>query len=112
MGDEDEDSPFGFILTKDFWVCPSPFKTETEFQQYKEEWLEWGQECENIKNIEVYRNMDEKNCNSILSKMDSKYPFLIASLRTAENNFVQRCRQAWKEESWNSGIVFAEFNTH
>jgi len=109
LGDEEEDSPFGFIITKDFWVCPSPYQTESEFKQYKDDWLEWGGECENIKNIEVYKNMDPAEDKVILSKMNTLYPFLIANLRTAESNFVQRIRQSWKDESWNSGIVFAEF---
>lgn len=109
LGPEDDDSPFGFIVTDDVWVCPTVYKTESEYSKYKQEWEEWGRETERVSRLEVYPNLDASVGKALLEKLEESNPVLVADLRTAEDNFVERCRQSWREKEWNSGFVIAEF---
>ena len=59
--------------------------------------------------LEVYPNLDASAGKAILEKLEEINPVLVADLRTAEDNFVERCRQSWREKEWNSGFIIAEF---
>lgn len=109
LGPDDEDSPFGLIITKELWVCPVVYKAESEFSQYRKEWEDWGRSTERVARLEVYPNMDASPNKEILTRLEEKIPVLVADLRTAEDNFIERCRQEWKDKSWQSGYVFVEF---
>ncbi len=109
LGPENEDAPFGLIITDELWICPVVYRTEKEFVKYKEEWEQWVEECDRIIRLEVCLNMDSSPQKLILSRLEKENPLLTADLRTAEDNFVDRCRQSWKDPEWKAGFVFVEF---
>lgn len=109
FGPEEENDPFGFIITNNLWICPTAYKTTEEYSTNKKLWLEWAQESVHVTNIEIYPNMNSSSEKKILQRIEEENPILVADLRAAEDGFVERCRSEWKDKNWYIGYVFAEF---
>ena len=109
FGPEGDEAPFGFIVTKDFWICPTAYQTAEEYESNKKQWLEWRDEADHVKGLEVYPNLDASSEKQILAQIESKHPKLIADIRAADPGFLERCRQEWRDDTWNIGYVFTEF---
>lgn len=109
FGPDGEDTPFGFLITKDMWICPDVYKTAEEFNSQRQQWQQWGEESPMIKNIEIYTNLDSGSDKAMLSNLEKQNPRLVADLRTADEGFVARCREEWKDKDWNSAYIFVKY---
>jgi hypothetical protein len=110
VGVDDIDNGFGFLIQKDFWVAPSLYQTEAEFSGYKRDWLAWGENPDSrMAKIEVYSNLDPSSEKTLLADLERTHPIVAADLRTAGEAFIDRCRKVWKDNSWQTGFVFARY---
>ncbi len=108
FGPDDEDAPFGLLIKDNLWVCPGVYRTEGERNDEITGWRKWAQGTERVAHMEIYDDLDASPEKEILTRLEEKSPHLVADLRLAEDFFIERCRQSWRDSKWKAIYVFVD----
>ncbi len=109
LGPDDEDAPFGLLINDSLWVCPGVYRTEAERNEEINGWQKWAKETEGVEHIEIYDDLYATPQKDILTRLEEKSPQLAADLRLAGGEFLERCRQSWRDRKWKALFVFVEY---
>ncbi len=106
FGPEEEDAPFGLIITPELWVCPNAYRTDEEFNRHRTAWKTYGSAHRRITALEIYPSLSPATASPLLDGIEKRFPDCVADLRSIEATFLKRCRYCWRDDSWKIGYVF------